>query len=56
MFFGRFFEVFKFNFVTKSDQVQNFEKPQITQIFAWSNIKREKYLKEIVCLKFFDIF
>ncbi len=56
MFFGRFFEVFKFNFVTKSDQVQNFKKHQITPIFAWSNIKREKYLKEIVFLNFFDIF
>ncbi len=35
--------------------MQNCEKHQITNFFAQSKIKREKYFKESMFLKFFDI-
>jgi hypothetical protein len=41
MFFGRFFEVFKFNFVTKSDQVQIYEKRQLTQFLREATSKEK---------------
>ena len=56
LFFRRFFEVFKINFVTKSDKVQIYKKHQITNFFAENKIKREKYFKESMFLKFFDNF
>ena len=56
LFFRRFFEVFKINFVTKSDKVQIYKKHQMTNFFAENKIKREKYLKESMFLKFFDNF
>jgi hypothetical protein len=55
LFFRRFFEVVKINFVTKSAKLQICEKHQITNFFAQSKIKREKYFKESIFLKFFDI-
>jgi hypothetical protein len=55
LFFRRFFLVLKINFVTKSAKVQIYKKQQITYVFAQSKIKREKYLKESMFLKFFDI-
>ncbi len=55
LFFKRFFEVFKINFVTKSAKMQICEKHQITNFFAQSMIKREKYFKESMFSKFFDI-
>ena len=56
LFFRRFVEVFKINFVTKSDKVQIYKKYQITNFFAENKIKREKYFKESMFLKFFDNF
>ena len=56
LFFRWFFEVFKINFVTKSDKVQTYKKHQITNFFEENKIKREKYLKESMFLKFFDNF
>jgi hypothetical protein len=56
LFFRRFFEVLKINFVTKSDKAQIYKKHQITNLFAERKIKREKYLKESMFLKFFDIY
>ena len=55
LFFRRCFLVLKINFVTKSAKVQIYKKHQITYFFAQSKIKREKYLKESMFLKFFDI-
>jgi hypothetical protein len=55
LFFRTFFEIFKINFVTKSDKMQIYEKHQITNFFTQNKIKREKYFKESRFLKFFDI-
>jgi hypothetical protein len=55
LFFRRFFEVFKINFVTKSAKMQICEKHQTTNFFEESKIKSKKYLKQVMFLKFFDI-
>jgi hypothetical protein len=56
LFFRRFVKVFKINFVTKSYKVQIYRNHQITYFCAQSNVKREKYLKESLFLKYFDIY
>jgi hypothetical protein len=37
------------------NKTENFKKPHINLFFALNNIKREKYLKGSLFLKFFDI-
>ncbi len=55
MFSGRFLLLFKFNFVTKSNKLKIFKKLYMNHFLATNNIKREKYLKDSLFLKFFDI-
>jgi hypothetical protein len=53
--FWRFLYLLKINFVTKSNKTEIFKKPHINPFFGLNNIKREKYLKGSLFLKFFDI-
>jgi hypothetical protein len=55
VFFSRFLYLLKINFVTKLNKTENFKKPHINLFSALNNIKREKYLKGSLFLKFFDI-
>ncbi len=55
VFSKRFIWLLKIDFVTKSDKVKIFKKPQINFFLASNNIWREKYLKESLFLKNFDI-
>ncbi len=55
MFSGKFLWLFKINFVTKSNKLKIFKKLYMNHFLAWNNIKREKYLKDSLFLKFFDI-
>ncbi len=55
VFSRRFFWGCGFNFVTKSNKVEIFKKLHINHFLVGSNIKREKYLKESMFLKIFDI-
>jgi hypothetical protein len=51
-----FLDLLKINFVAKFSKTEIFKKLHINLFYAYNKIKREKYLKGSLFLKFFDIY